>query len=529
MSPPAEPPRPRCRPRPASRTPPRGHSKVVPLTHGGMSRTTRRSSRPAVSSSRSPAARPIPTGSSANRRAIAEEPLECARRPHCVRHAGDVMTAIREQDHGGSLGIVGEMRGALFHRFDVVGVDADGVLEVGAQALCDRPRRRSAGSQRTSRLPPGRSATAGPCNPRHSFAFDANWTSETVVSPGHEIGGQRVDPVGHPFERTREARSVPGVVEDGRREVEAEDDVGAVGRLSRRPKPIARRRTREAGRRWRWRWRWCEMPDEALSCRPRARNNLVAGARNRDGSQVGPPAHASRVLRCWIVVSSGRSTTQPVALPRVNEMDCAVQPNDVVSASWLRWPPASGASLRRSLAASSWPPAHRPYPDSVLGEPGTQRLSGLGIDRVSAAPSSPGSPAAVAPTDPPACTEATFAYDPASEAMLLLNCVDQTDPASVEQVWSWDGSVMESGRRQRSAGDGRDRCRLRPAATHRGPLRGPADGQQRLLDGDLGMERRGLGQQGRGLRPPPATTCSWSTKPRAGAACCSAAATMPAH
>ena len=25
--------------------------------------------------------------------------------------------------------------------------------------------------------------------------------------------------------------------------------------------------------------------------------------------------------------------------------------------------------------------------------------------------------------------------------MLLLNCVDQTDPGSVEQIWSWDGSA----------------------------------------------------------------------------------------
>ena len=39
------------------------------------------------------------------------------------------------------------------------------------------------------------------------------------------------------------------------------------------------------------------------------------------------------------------------------------------------------------------------------------------------------------------CTEGTLAYDPSSQAMLLLNCVDQTDPGSVEQVWSWDGSA----------------------------------------------------------------------------------------
>ena len=49
--------------------------------------------------------------------------------------------------------------------------------------------------------------------------------------------------------------------------------------------------------------------------------------------------------------------------------------------------------------------------------------------------------AAATPTSPPPCTEATLAYDPSSEAMLLLNCVDQTDPGSVEQIWSWDGSA----------------------------------------------------------------------------------------
>jgi len=34
---------------------------------------------------------------------------------------------------------------------------------------------------------------------------------------------------------------------------------------------------------------------------------------------------------------------------------------------------------------------------------------------------------------PPQCTEATLAYDASAEVMLLLNCVDQFDDASVEQ------------------------------------------------------------------------------------------------
>ena len=221
-----------------------GHSNVVPLTHGGMSRTTRRSSRPAVSSSRSPAARPMPTGSSANRRAIAKEPVECLGNL-TARHAGDVMTAVREQDHGGSLGVVGEMRCALFHRFDVVRVDADGVLEVGAQApaigRADGPQAVSEGRDGL-RVVQQMQVRATLDIPR--FRRELDKRDRGVARD--EIGGQCIDPVGHPLERTREARAVPGVVEDRRREVEAEDDVGAVGRCfssrSRGTPPDARSR-----------------------------------------------------------------------------------------------------------------------------------------------------------------------------------------------------------------------------------------------------------------------------------------------
>jgi hypothetical protein len=55
--------------------------------------------------------------------------------------------------------------------------------------------------------------------------------------------------------------------------------------------------------------------------------------------------------------------------------------------------------------------------------------------------SSEPSPSAVAGVGPPACTEGTYAYDPGREQMLLLNCVDQLDQASVEQIWSWDGAT----------------------------------------------------------------------------------------
>jgi hypothetical protein len=73
---------------------------------------------------------------------------------------------------------------------------------------------------------------------------------------------------------------------------------------------------------------------------------------------------------------------------------------------------------------------------------------GIGDDTVSATPgrSVPATPSAsrtaapVGPADgPPGCLEAQFAWDPASERLLLLNCVGQDSPETVEQVWSWDG------------------------------------------------------------------------------------------
>ena len=89
--------------------------------------------------------------------------------------------------------------------------------------------------------------------------------------------------------------------------------------------------------------------------------------------------------------------------------------------------------------------ASGPAPASP-GSPAPSASSVQASAPIAASPGSAGSPeprspAAAAPTGPPACTEATFAYDPSSQAMLLLNCVDQTDPGSVEQVWSWDGSA----------------------------------------------------------------------------------------
>jgi hypothetical protein len=53
------------------------------------------------------------------------------------------------------------------------------------------------------------------------------------------------------------------------------------------------------------------------------------------------------------------------------------------------------------------------------------------------------SPAASRGLGPPACTEATLADDPIAGTMLLFNCVDQLDRASVETIWSWDGETWE--------------------------------------------------------------------------------------
>ena len=252
-------------------------------------------------------------------RAIVEQPPVRAA-DVAVRYALDVMTAVGEQDHRWSLGIGGEMRGTLFHGLDVVRVDADGVLELGIQALAiggaDGPQ---AVSERRDCLGVVQQLQVGAALDILRLRRELDERDGGIA--GHEICGKGVDPVGHPFEGTREARPVAGVVEDGRREVEAQDDVGAVGlRLGGRSHWHGAGPQKQAcdgdgdGDEARCPMRPCHV-DHVQERQP------FAGARNRDGSQVGPPAHASRVLRCWIVVSSGRPTTQPVALRWVNELD----------------------------------------------------------------------------------------------------------------------------------------------------------------------------------------------------------------
>src|SRR5512132_2521554 len=138
------------------------------------------------------------------------------------------------------------------------------------------------------------------------------------------------------------------------------------------------------------------------------KNNLIDGARNRDCAQVGPPAHASRVLRCWIVVSSGRRTTQPRLVTVVNEMD---REATMTTVSGVLAPMAPG--IRRVapailgcvlVAARASQPTQSAPPGSLTpSAPPDARPS-----QVLASPSSPerGSPATVVPTGPPACTEA---------------------------------------------------------------------------------------------------------------------------
>ena len=123
------------------------------------------------------------------------------------------------------------------------------------------------------------------------------------------------------------------------------------------------------------------------------KDNLVAGARNRDGSQVGPPAHASRVLRCWIVVSSGRPTTQPVRCRGSTKWTCS-EPNDVV------WRLGSDGPRHQTRRPSD--PRLRPRgrlrtvacADASLGS--RHRVAGSGIvaSRRLASSPEPGSPAA---------------------------------------------------------------------------------------------------------------------------------------
>lgn len=63
-------------------------------------------------------------------------------------------------------------------------------------------------------------------------------------------------------------------------------------------------------------------------------------------------------------------------------------------------------------------------------------------------PSAP--PATIAPsgTDPataasPACVDAKLVWAESLERLLLANCADQEDLASVETVWAWDGLAWE--------------------------------------------------------------------------------------
>ncbi len=50
-----------------------------------------------------------------------------------------------------------------------------------------------------------------------------------------------------------------------------------------------------------------------------------------------------------------------------------------------------------------------------------------------------GSPVATG-QDPPACLDAELHFDASIGALLLVSCVDQFDPDSLELIWAWDGS-----------------------------------------------------------------------------------------
>lgn len=52
-------------------------------------------------------------------------------------------------------------------------------------------------------------------------------------------------------------------------------------------------------------------------------------------------------------------------------------------------------------------------------------------------------PAAVDPNRPAACVDAKLLWADALETLLLVNCFDQSDLASVETIWAWDGEGWE--------------------------------------------------------------------------------------
>ena len=62
---------------------------------------------------------------------------------------------------------------------------------------------------------------------------------------------------------------------------------------------------------------------------------------------------------------------------------------------------------------------------------------------VTPAPSGSASAAASASDGPPACLDAKLVYADSLHRPMLVNCVDQSDLASVEQVWAWDGAAWE--------------------------------------------------------------------------------------
>jgi hypothetical protein len=151
------------------------------------------------------------------------------------------VATVREQDHRRSLGILGEVLRALLHRLDIVGVDPDRVLQPGAEAV---PVGLAEGSQ-----------AVGERRDRRRVVEQLQVRAALVI-PGlrreldqrhrrvalHEIARQRVHAVGHPLQRSGKPGAVPRVVQDRRRVVKDDRDVGAIrGR-------IRGRRSRNHGR-----------------------------------------------------------------------------------------------------------------------------------------------------------------------------------------------------------------------------------------------------------------------------------------
>jgi hypothetical protein len=212
-----------------------GQANVAPLTHAGMSRMTRNASSPLVRAARSFAARPIPTGSSANGE----------RAPNSRSRA--VVFAVSEQDHRRPDRVERQVLCRLFHRRDIVRVDADALGERWSEPL---PVRGAERSEAVGEVGDGR-RTAQEFQVRAALVPGGLRCELDESHRGitrDEVRGRLVDAIRHPLEGRGESVAVRLVLEDRCRIVEDDHDVRAVRGLGHGARHQATRDRRDGDR-----------------------------------------------------------------------------------------------------------------------------------------------------------------------------------------------------------------------------------------------------------------------------------------